>query len=69
MTNVVSDNKGEYVRVQEWRVQWLRAGGYTKKNATLIAKSNIDWRYANDVLLHAKEKGYDEKFVMNLIHD
>jgi hypothetical protein len=64
---VASDSPVESIRVHEWRVQWLRAGGYTKKNANIIAKSHLDWRYANEVLKSCEAKGFDEKFVMNLI--
>jgi hypothetical protein len=57
----------EVVQVREWRVQWLRAGGYTKKNAELIAKSQVDWRYANSLLESCKAKGYSEDFVIKLL--
>ena len=57
----------ESTKVYEWRMQWLRAGGYTKKNANIIAKSHLDWRYANQILKSCEAKGFDEKFVMNLI--
>ncbi len=50
-----------------WRVEWLRHGGFTKRNAAIIARLPIDYRYANRVMKDAKEKGYDEAFVMNLI--
>jgi hypothetical protein len=50
-----------------WRVEWLRHGGFTKRNATILAKLPIDYRYANKVMKDCKEKGYDETFVMNLI--
>lgn len=67
MTKVVVGSEVEVARVFEWRVQWLRAGGYSKKNAELIAKTPLDWRYANEILEACKSKGYDEKFVMDLI--
>lgn len=57
----------ESIRVVEWRLQWLRAGGYNKRNARIIAESPIDWRYANELLSNCKRKGHDEKFVMDLL--
>lgn len=57
----------ESIKVIEWRQGWLRDGGFTKRNAHILACGNIDWRYANKVLHDCKEKGYDEDFVMTLI--
>ena len=57
----------ESIRVVEWRQTWLRAGGFNKRNARLIAESSIDWRYANDLLKNARAKGHDEKFVIDLL--
>lgn len=57
----------ESLRVLEWRVAWLRAGGYTKRNANRIASTTVDWRHANRVLKDAQAKGYDQDFVMELI--
>lgn len=57
----------EAVRVIEWRMEWLCGAGYTKRNAQLIATSEIDWRYACDLLENCKKKGYDEQFVMELL--
>lgn len=57
----------EVIRVHEWRAEWLRVGGFTKRNANILAGSDIDWRYANQVLKACKAKGFDEDFVMELI--
>jgi hypothetical protein len=57
----------ESIRVVEWRLQWLRAGGFNKRNARLIAESDIDWRYANELLKNCKAKEYSETFVMDLL--
>jgi hypothetical protein len=57
----------EVIRVLEWRAGWLRAGGFTKRNANILASGNIDWRYANKVLHDCEEKGFDQEFVMELI--
>lgn len=57
----------ESIKVMEWRAAWLRAGGYTKRNANILACGSIDWRYANKVLHDCEEKGYDQDFVMKLI--
>ena len=50
-----------------WRVEWLRHGGFNKRNANILARTTIDYRYANKVMKDCKAKGYDEAFVMNLI--
>jgi len=57
----------EVVRVFQWRADWLRVGGFNKRDANILAGTDIDWRYANEVLKHCKEKGYDDTFVMNLL--
>lgn len=60
----------EAANVLEWRLSWLRHGGFNKRNARVLAENpRIDWRYANNLLANAKRKGYDETFVMNLLHD
>jgi len=50
-------------RVIEWHLQWLRHGGYSKKNAKLIASSKIDWRFANQLLKRCS----DEKLAMRIL--
>lgn len=57
----------EVIKVMEWRAGWLRAGGFTKRNANILACGSIDWRYANKVLKDCLDKGYDQDFVMTLI--
>ena len=57
----------ECVKVYEWRLQWLRAGGFNKRNAKLLAGSDIDWHYANDLLKNCEAKGHDQNFVMDLL--
>lgn len=54
-------------RVVIWKMEWLTHGGFSKRNAELIATSKVDYRYAIDVLNSAKQKGYDEDFVIKLI--
>lgn len=55
-------------KVINWRQEWFRAGGFSKRNAELLATTpTIDYRYANRVLADAVAKGYDEDFVMKLI--
>ena len=64
MRLAVNDKEMELAHVIEWRIAWLRSGGYNKRNATIIAnRPAIDWRYANEVLTNCKYKGYDEDFV------
>jgi hypothetical protein len=53
----------EEQRVIEWRLQWLRHGGYSKKNAKLIAHSRIDWRFATDLLNNCG----DESLAMKIL--
>jgi hypothetical protein len=57
----------EAYRVYEWREQWLRAGGFSKRNSALLASTAIDYRYAIKLLADAKRNGYDESFVMGLL--
>jgi len=58
----------EAIKVIEWRTDWLRAGGFTKRNARIIGEdTRIDWRYANEVRKNCVSKGFDEDFVMKLI--
>jgi hypothetical protein len=57
----------ETINVHNWRRDWLRKGGFNKRNAELLASSSVDWRYANRLLHNAKDKGYDEEFVMRLL--
>jgi hypothetical protein len=58
----------EQAKVVRWRKQWLVAGGFSMHNADILASnSRIDKDYANRLLLNAKEKGYDEEFVMSLL--
>ena len=57
----------EVANVLTWRIEWFRHGGFNKRNARLLAESNIDYRYANKVMAACKAKGHDEAFVMNLL--
>lgn len=67
MTSMV-DEEVELDRVILWRLQWLRAAGWSRRNAQLIASdTKVDWRFANDLLKNCKEKGYDEDFAMKLL--
>lgn len=61
LTETEIDSEDE--RVIEWRLQWLRHGGYSKKNAKLIASSKIDWRFANQLLKRCP----DEKLAMRIL--
>lgn len=63
----LTEIQDEAVKVYEWRYEWLRAGGFNKRNARILAESPVPWRFAVDCLKHAKAKGYDEKFVMDLL--
>lgn len=69
MTKAVEEVEAdrEVVRVFEWRADVLRVGGFTKRDANILAGTAIDWRYANQVLKHCKAQGYDDTFVMNLL--
>jgi hypothetical protein len=54
----------EATKVIEWRKEWLRAAGYTKRNSSLIASSStIDYRYACDMLKHSR----DEELCMRIL--
>jgi len=58
----------ESARVINWRQDWLRSGGFSRRNAELLATTTeIDYRYANRVLADCKRQGYDEDFAMKLI--
>lgn len=58
----------EAQKVINWRVEWLRHGGFTKRNATLLAsREDCDYRYYNRVLADCKAAGFDEDFVMTRI--
>jgi hypothetical protein len=68
MKAAVKDNEVELANVVAWRIEWLRVGGFNKRNAALIAQiPTIDWRYANQVLHNCKEKGFDEAFAVKLL--
>jgi len=64
---ILTELEPESVRVYEWRLEWLRAAGFTKRNAAKIANSDIDWHYACDLLKNCEEKGFDQAFVMDLL--
>lgn len=64
---VLTELDSEDTRVYEWRLEWLRAGGFTQVNAIKIANSDIDWHYANDLLKNCEAKGFDQAFVMGLL--
>jgi hypothetical protein len=57
----------EETRVIQWRRQWLLSGGFSKRNAELIATSKVDFRWAIQTLQNGKDKGFDEDFMMRLI--
>lgn len=68
MKTTVDTKEVELANVIAWRLEWLRAGGFNKRNARLIANQpTIDWRYANEVLTNCKAKGHSEEFAVNLI--
>jgi len=47
----------EAEKVIDWKKEWLRAAGYTKRNASLIASSSeIDYRLACDMLRQSKDQ-------------
>lgn len=55
-------------KIYKWRLCWLLGEGFTLDGARELADNNkVDVRYAIKVLASAKAKGYDEKFVINLI--
>lgn len=64
---ILTELSSEAVKVYEWRLEWLRHGGFTKHNAIKIADSDIDWRYAVDLLKNCEAKGFDQAFVMGLL--
>jgi hypothetical protein len=57
----------EEARVINWRSEWLRAAGYSKRNVELLATSKVDLWFACDALTHALARGYDEDYVINLL--
>lgn len=67
MPQVEVERDREVVRVYEWRLQWLRHGGFNKRNANRLAGSEVNYKYAIKVLNDCKDKGYDEEFVMRLL--
>lgn len=64
---ILTEIKDTAEKVYEWRLSWLRAGGFSLPNARRIADSHIDWRYANKLLENCKAKGHTEEFVMELL--
>ena len=67
MTTEDVEVEREVVRVYEWRFTWLVSGGFSKRNAALIASSDLDWRYAVNLLRNCKDKGHTQDFVMKLL--
>lgn len=53
----------ESEKVIKWRMQWLNAAGYNKRNARLIATAAIDWRFACNLLKNCK----DEDLAMRIL--
>lgn len=52
-------------RVINFRYEWLRAAGYSHKNAEKIADDkDIDWHFACDLLKQCK----DEKLAMRVLY-
>jgi hypothetical protein len=64
MTNVLTDTdldeielSSEAVKVIAWRLKWLRAAGYSKRNAQTIAEvPTIDWRFACNLLKNTNDQ-------------
>jgi len=61
MTNVVeyeeTELSPEATKVIEWKIEWLRHAGYTKRNSALIASSSeIDYHFACDLLKQSKDE-------------
>lgn len=57
----------EEIKVYDWRMEWLKAGGWSKRKAELLAGTDIDYRTANDLLAKCVEKGYSEEFALDLL--
>lgn len=52
-------------KVIDFRLEWLRAAGYTKRNAELIASDlSIDWHFACDL----RQRCVDESLCMRIIY-
>jgi len=52
-------------RVIEWRMEWLRAAGYSKRNARVIAeRTSIDWRFACDLLKNSDNQTLAMKILL-----
>jgi len=55
-------------KVIDWRIEWLRDAGYSKRNARLLAEDiSIDLHYACDLIRNCTARGFNETFVMNLL--
>ena len=57
----------EQDRVIQFKVQWLVYAGFSKRNAELIATSDVDWHSAIDLLDRVKKKGYDDEYVVKIL--
>jgi len=54
----------EATKVIDWKIEWLRVAGYTKRNSSLIASSpEIDYHIACDMLKQSK----DEELCMRIL--
>lgn len=54
--------------VVNWKMTWLVSAGFSVGVATVIAQDeNMNWRLAMECLPHAKRKGFDEAFVLELL--
>ena len=55
-------------KVYKWRMCWLLSAGFSAEGARILTENpSVDFRYAMKVMESAKRKGYDEKFVIDLI--
>ena len=62
-TNII-ELSPEAARVINWRQQWLRSSGYTKRNAELIATDiSINYRFACELL----ENSGNEELCMRIL--
>lgn len=57
--------ENETTKVVKFRQEWLRAAGYSKRNAELIASDlDLDWHFAHDL----RKKCSDEDLCMRILY-
>jgi hypothetical protein len=67
LTENVVGQEVEQEKVLKWRLKWLLASGYSSRNADLLASSSVNLHFACEAMVHAKEHGYDDDYVIKLL--